>query len=66
MSDINENRYGYDLKERIATEISREVSSILLTEKSGEIIANIDLEEIIKRIQLNVVDNIVNGRNNYR
>ena len=61
-----EGRYGVDgIKSQIIEKVSYQVSQEILKKRSGEILEKIDIEEIIKRVQLQTIDSVL-GRDNRR
>jgi len=63
LSKIENDSYSArSLVGTITDKIAHDVSSIIIKTRSGEILKQVDIEEVIKRIQLNVVDNLLNRR----
>ena len=60
VSELCNGRFGHDsLITDIKDAVSREVSGTIIRERSAEIIAKVDIEEIIKRIKLETIDGLL-------
>ena len=58
---IGNERYGSgDISERVSRAVAEKVSNQIIADRIDDIVKEIDMDTIYKRIQLNVVNNIIN------
>lgn len=58
--EITDTRYG--VHDKVMNEIIERVTTIFINKHADEIVNKIDMENLIKRIQLNVVNSILQSR----
>jgi tRNA A58 N-methylase Trm61 len=55
------SRQSEGIFNQVAKAVSEDITRKILAEKSADIIAQIDIDEIVKRIKLNIVQNVARG-----